>query len=53
MGAVCFELERFRQASLPQDGIRGMPTWYADRNWKIASRNRAEPDFMAAFALPG
>jgi hypothetical protein len=39
----------FRQPCLPENGIGGMTARDADRDWKIALRDRAIPDFVAAF----
>src|SRR5580704_6803643 len=41
----------FRQPCLPENGIGGVTARDADRDWKIALRDRAIPDFVAPFAL--
>lgn len=43
--------KRLRQSRLAKDRIRRMAAWNADGNWKVGFRDRALPDFMAAFAL--
>jgi hypothetical protein len=44
--------EALLDASLLQDGVGGMPGLDLPIHRKVAARNRAEPDFMIAFALP-
>ena len=41
----------FRQPCLPENGIGGMTARDADRDWKIALRDRAVPNLMATSSL--
>jgi hypothetical protein len=43
--------KRLREPSLPQNGIRCVPTRNPDRHGEISSGDRAMPDLMAALAL--
>ena len=44
-------LKGFGKTGLSQDGVGGVSTWNADRTAKFRPRDRAVPNFMAAFAL--
>jgi hypothetical protein len=51
-GATLQASKRLGQPGLPQDRIRGVSARNTHRHCEIPFRDRAAPDFVAAFALP-